>query len=686
MIGRLLAVAGSAVAMSGMVSAGALAQSAGAPFSLEDAAARFGAREGVSDISLSPDGTRIAYIAPGTGQANTLWTVELGAGDAPASLPKRAIAADGKPLRLRKCGWVSNTRLLCEIFSYRKGVDGIVVDTKLIAANADGTELKMVSARRGSDALYTVRFGGNVVDWLPGQDGAVLVGRYFVPEARVGSLLEKRDEGYGVERVDTRSGKSTAVESARRDAVEYLSDGRGTIRIMGMQPTKVSGYAGGIVNYFYRLPTKREWLPMNSYDVRTREGFNPLAVDAARNLVYGLKKKDGRQALYSVALDGSLKGELVFAHPQVDVDDVVRIGHDRRVVGATFATDRRDADYFDPEVAAMAASLGRSLPNLPQKQVLDSSGDGSRMLVWAGNDADPGQYFVFDRSKRKLHRALQARPQMDGVALANVKPVRFATADGSMVPAYLTLPPGSDGRKLPAIVLPHGGPEARDEWGFDWLAQFYANRGYAVLQPNYRGSTGYGDAWFQNNGFKSWRTAVGDVVDAGRWLVTEGIADPAKLGIVGWSYGGYAALQSNVVAPDLFKAVVAIAPVTDFAMTIEEARGYANFALERERVGTGSHLRAGSPAQNADAFKAPVLLFHGEYDANVGIRQSRLMAERLKSKGRTHELIVYPGLTHQIDDSDARADMLARSDRFLRSAMGLKTTEATAVGRTPGSR
>jgi len=635
------------------------------PLSTTVAAERFGARENVADISLSPDGNSVAYVVPRQGQGNALYTVALATGE-----PRLATATDGKPLRLAGCDWVSNARLICTVFAYQKSADQVVTSSRLIAVNADGTELKLVSQLPGGDALYSVGWGGSVLDLLPGEENSVLMGRYYVPESRIGTLREKRDEGLGVDRIDTRTLKTVNVEPARREAVRYMSDGRGKVRIMAMQPAKDGGYAGRAINFLYRLPDAREWLPMNSYDVPTEEGFYPLAIDARRNMVYGLKKKDGRKALYSVSLDGSLKGALVYAHPQVDVDNVVRIGRDRQVVGATFATDKRQVVYFEQAVAGMAGSLARALPASPQNQVLDASRDGTKMLLWAGSDVDPGQYFVFDRTAKKLNKILLARPQLEGVALAPVKPVSFRASDGTAVPAYLTLPPGSDGKGLPAIVLPHGGPEARDEWGFDWMAQFYANRGYAVLQPNYRGSTGYGDAWFQNNGFKSWRAAVGDVVDAGRWLVAQGIADPAKLGIVGWSYGGYAALQSNVVAPDLFKAVVAIAPVTDFRMTIEESRDYSNFMLERERIGSGPHLREGSPAHNVAAFKAPVMLFHGDYDRNVGVRQSQVMAERLKAAGKPHELVLYPGLDHQLDDSQTRAEMLERSDEFMRRSMG----------------
>ena len=164
--------------------------------------------------------------------------------------------------------------------------------------------------------------------------------------------------------------------------------------------------------------------------------------------------------------------------------------------------------------------------------------------------------------------------------------------DGTQIPACLTVPPGSDGTGLPTVVLPHGGPSARDEWEFDWLVQYLVHRGYAVLQPNFRGLSRYGSAWFQRNGFQSWTTAVGDVNVAGRWLVQTGVADADRLAVVGWSYGGYAALQSPVLDPDLFQAIVAIAPVRDLARLKEDARSYTSFRLVREFVGTGPHVAA----------------------------------------------------------------------------------------------
>ena len=223
---------------------------------------------------------------------------------------------------------------------------------------------------------------------------------------------------------------------------------------------------------------------------------------------------------------------------------------------------------------------------------------------------------------------------------------------------------------MPAVVLPHGGPSARDEWGFDWLAQFLAARGYAVIQPNYRGSAGYGDAFLNENGFRNWQTSISDVGDAARYLVAQGIADPKRMAIVGWSYGGYAALQTAAIEPDLFKAVVAIAPVTDLALLKRDAEGFTDSELVKNFVGSGDNVRNGSPLRNAAAIKAPVLLVHGDLDSNVGIDHSAKMASALTAGGKTATLLRYKGLDHQLEDNVARTEFLTRIGELLERTIG----------------
>ena len=634
-----------------------------------DAAAAFGARPSISDLSLSPDGLSVAYIAPTEGEGSASYTLRLADG----AKAKLALVSTGKPDRLERCRWVSNERLVCSVYALIKNPTvGFLPFTRLVAVNADGTNPQILSKQENAFSRGLQLGGGNVIDWLPDEDGAVLMTRQYLPDDRIGTRFGSSSRGLAVDWIDTRTLAVKHIESPRTDAIRYITDGRGTVRILGVKADAGKFMDTGIITYMYRTPGSHEWRKLGEYNYSDRVGFNPYAVDPDLNVAYGFRKKDGRLALYSVTLDGSLREEPVYAHSDVDVDELVQIGRRRRVVGASYATDTRKSVYFAPEVERLLTSLSKALPQQPLLRIAESSTDESRMLVFAGSDSDPGVYYIFDRKAHQLQTFLVVRSLLEGVKLATVKAISYPAADGVMIPAYLTLPPGVESAKgLPAIVLPHGGPSARDEWGFDWLSQFYASRGFAVLQPNFRGSSGYGDAWFEKNGFRSWPIAIADVLAAGHWLVSQGIADPAKLGILGWSYGGYAALQSAIVEPALFKVVVAIAPVTDLPAFKEQYRDWSNYELVKKFVGDGPHTHEGSPLEHADKIKVPVLLFHGGLDSNVSIEQSRRMAARLTAAGAKCELVTWDNLDHYLEDASARAQMLRKSDAFLRQAFGM---------------
>jgi acetyl esterase/lipase len=636
-------------------------------FAQDKAAADFGAREGIQQVSLSPDGNKVAYIVPDKGQGSRLFTVDLANG----GQPKAALAASGNPERLSYCEWVSNARLICLVWMVLREAGDPVTVSRLIAINADGSELKLVSTRQGYNAERFSYFGGSLIDLLPGDDGAVLLGREYVPEGKTGSLIAKTDEGYGVDRVDTLSLAAKPVVKPQRLAVEYISDGLGTVRMMGVMKT-AAGYDSGIRRYLYRPAGQNGWEPFGEFDVTSESGFNPYSIDPAANVVYGFEKFEGRQALYKVQLDNSLAKTKIFSRPDVDVDSLITLGRKKRVVGYSFATEKRQAVYFDPALKKLGAALGKALPDAAMVYFGGMSADEQKLIVWAGSDTNPGQYYYFEKATNKVSPLFASRPQLAGYTLAPVKSVSVRAGDGTLIPGYLTLPPGSNGKGLAAIVMPHGGPSARDEWGFDWLAQYFAHQGFAVLQPNYRGSSGYGDGWYQQNGFQSWKSAISDVNDSGRWLVSKGIASADKLAIVGWSYGGYAALQSAVLDPALFKAIVAIAPVTDLGKLKEEYRGYMNFRVARDFIGSGPHITEGSPARNAAKIAAPVMLFHGSLDRNVGVYQSQLMASELRDAGKQPELVIYKNLDHYLEDSIVRAEMLEKSAKFLKEKLQIK--------------
>jgi dipeptidyl aminopeptidase/acylaminoacyl peptidase len=619
-----------------------------------DAAAAFGAREDVAHMSLSPDGKSVAYIVPTAGPGAALMTLDLAEG----SKAKIALVSSGMPERIDSCHWVSNERLVCNVYGIVKDQLGPWSFNRLVAVDRSGTNLQNLSDEGRAYGHNRNPYGGTVVDWLPDREGDV--------------LMDVWGRGLGVVLVDTRTKSAKGVEMQRATASEYITDGRGNVRIMSrLLKLTVEYQQSGLVGFQYRKQGSRQWLELGEFNETDESGFEPLAVDPEQNIAYGYKKKDGRWAVYSVALDGSLKEQLVYANPDVDVDRLFRIGRRNRVVGVTYATDVMHTVYLDADIERLMQSLAHALPQNPTLSLVESSADEQVLLFFAGRDDDPGVYYIFDRRTKQLRTFFVSRDALEGQPLAKMKAIQYPAADGAMIPAYLTMPPGKEDTKgLPAIVLPHGGPSARDYWGFDWLSQYFAARGFVVLQPNFRGSAGYGDAWIKKNGFKAWRIAVGDVLDAGHWLTAQGIADPARLCIVGWSYGGYAALQSAVMEPGLFKAVVAIAPVTDLEAFKESYRDRTNFQLIEQEVGDGPQIREGSPAKNADRIKVPVLLFHGALDLNVPIRQSRLMAEHLTKVGVKNELVTWDHLDHYLEDSAARAQMLRKSDEFLRQAFG----------------
>lgn len=627
-----------------------------------DPASLFGVRENVEQIDISPDGRRVVYLQPGPGRGTIVYLYDLTGGGAPSLVTR----TDGNPERMRWCRFATNDRLICQVIGMTRVQDVLVPFSRLISMDTDGSHPQLLGQRQSYFDAGVRQFDGSILDWSA-SDGTVMMARQIVPEAQqLGSRVGRTGNGLAVERIDLRTLRSSRVEAPNPRASDYISDGRGNVRIMAMPTERANtGMLGTRIDYLYRTADSHEWRPLGSYDANGGEGMIPLAVDPTLNVAYVLKKLNGRMALYRVKLDGSLATELVHANEHVDVDGVVTANRGAQVIGVTFADEQRRIVYFDPDFAAMHRMLARAMPAMPLIDFGATSADGNLVIVHAGSDSDPGRYYLFNRATRNLNELMLARPQLEHVALATVRSVTYPASDGTQIPAYLTLPPGREARNLPVVIFPHGGPEARDEWGFDWLPQYFANLGYAVLQPNYRGSAGYGDQWLQQNGFRSWRTSIGDIIAGAHWLAGRGIGDSGRMAIVGWSYGGYAALQAAVTEPSLFRAVVAIAPVTDLQQAKDDFREYTNARNVSEYIGSGPHIREGSPLQNVAAITAPVLLFHGDLDLNVPIVHSQRMDRALRGAGKSSELVSFPGLEHSLVDSEARVQMLRRIGTFL---------------------
>jgi dipeptidyl aminopeptidase/acylaminoacyl peptidase len=635
-----------------------------------DMAEQFGAREMVTNASLSPDGTKLVYLSPTRGQGVAVMVADL----VPTpQTPRGVFRVDGEPERIESCHWSGNDRLVCMLIASVMLEGRPLYASRLIAVDAAGGEVKVINVRKGGTGmrLGVALSGGNVIDWNPSEDGNILMVREYIPQEAVsssgsGTLIAQKKSGTGVDLVDTRTLRSKIVEQPDLEAMEFISDGYGRVRIKGTMSSRENAELG-LRRYYYRKPDSKDWLPLSTVD-KNRQGFDPYAVDPKLNVVYGLNRVDGRLAAFRRSLDGTDAETLVFAHPEVDVSGFARIGRRGRVIGVRYTTDAGEIHYIDPDVQKMVDQLAKAIPHLPIVEVVESSEDERKMLIWAGSDTNAGRFFLFDRDAKTLANLLAIRPGLEQVALGKMQSITYPARDGTQIPAYLTLPPGKTSASgLPVVVMPHGGPEARDSWGFDWLPQFFAQRGYAVLQPNFRGSAGYGQSWLKRNAFQDWQLAIGDINDGAHWLTRQG-ADAKRMAIFGWSYGGYAALQSNVLEPDLFKAVVAVAPVTDLALLRSDSYGWGDYAYVRDLLGEGKHIKEGSPAQNAAAFKAPVLMFHGDIDRNVDVGHAKLMDAKLKDAGRSSELHIYKNRDHYLEDGEIRAELLRTSAAFMEKA------------------
>ena len=628
----------------------------------EDLAARFAARPAAMQVALSPLGDKIVYVGAYKTGGKAVFVADLATGDS-----KIMLAGTTLEFRPYRCGFKTETRLICTLY----GVTNVgfnVGYSRIIAVDTDGKNVKLLS-QHTAEHQETTFGGGAILNWLPDDPDHILMQVEIGYTATIGSNIRRPDEGTAAAVVDVHTGTQRIVEKSSTRVAELDADASGAVRFRGTVAGVPDGYVRDRISYSVRARGSKEWQPLTQgalSDVRrtSYDGF-----DADGDHLYELAPLDGRTALYAVATDGSATRTLVFARPDVDVEGVLRIGKYNRAVGATFATERNVVHYFDPALAKLSASLAKALPGHPSISIVDESWDGTKKLVVADREGVPGRYYLYDATAGKLGPLLARYPGLDNVTLGQVRGVTYTARDGTTIPGFLTLPPGrTDARGLPGLVMPHGGPSARDTAGFDWLAQFFAAEGFAVLQPNFRGSSGYGDAFFAHNGFQSWQLAIGDVNDGARWLMTQGV-DAKKLAIFGWSYGGYAALQANVIEPNLYRATVAVAPVTDLEMLKTQARFNGAQRLILAEIGDGPHVLTGSPAKNAGKINTPVLIFHGDHDLNVDIQQSRVMAGALKGAGKKVELVEFRNLDHQLDDSDVRAQMLGKSAAFLKAAI-----------------
>jgi dipeptidyl aminopeptidase/acylaminoacyl peptidase len=381
--------------------------------------------------------------------------------------------------------------------------------------------------------------------------------------------------------------------------------------------------------------------------------------------------RTGRYGLYRYDFSSDSIGEPVYEHAQVDIDDF-RISDQGEITAVHYTDDRSRVEWLVPRMKELQGKIDRALPDRINR-VVSMSDDGTKMLVWTGSAADPGAYYYYDSVAAAM--SLLARPygKMTDKVLADMQSVSYAARDGLQIPAYLTLPRAVEAKQLPLILMPHGGPFVRDEWGYDTWAQFLANRGYVVLQPNFRGSTGYGRV-FVAKGEGQWgRTMQDDLDDGVKWLVEQGKVDAKRVCIMGASYGGYAAMWAAARNPEIYRCAVSFAGISDLAAMIKydrrafSATRYHTSWRERVQGDKSFDLTTVSPLYAVDRINIPLLIAHGADDENVPLSQSRKLHEALTKANKAHSYLVYEGEGHGFDKPENAVAFLEQVDQFLRT-------------------
>lgn len=471
-----------------------------------------------------------------------------------------------------------------------------------------------------------------------------------------------------VDEIDVSTGRMRSVVAPKPYVGSWFTDATGTVR-MGVGYNDTNRTA----TLLYRPDRKASFRTIDRADRRRDESLvSPVLFTADPNKAIAEDDREGTDALYELDLATLELGKKIFSVPGFDLGSISADSSGMALAGVSYTADAPSVHWFDATLAQIQADLDKSVPN-QRARILSLSRDQQKMIVRVGAADQPGAYYYYDindgvmslLSKVSNRFATKAR-------LGPVKTIRYKARDGLDIAAVLTLPVGSAAKDLPLILMPHGGPFARDSEDWDWWVQFLAWRGYAVLQPNYRGSSGYGTA-FAEKGEGQWGRAMqDDLNDAVDWAVTQGIADPKRVCIVGASYGGYAAMRAAQRDAAKYRCAVSYAGVSDLAaMTRYDSRFLYHGTRKAWLKEQAPDFAAVSPVHFAAQFAAPILLMHGKKDRRVQVSQSREMAEKLKAagkvQGRDYIYVEQPLADHHFSREADRVEFLEQMDAFLKA-------------------
>lgn len=531
------------------------------------------------------------------------------------------------------------------------------------AFSFDVEKKKFTTLLKGFDLLY------------PGQSGlGYIVGRnkdedaVFMP-AYVGEFGTTPE--YGLLKAKLNLSDAVIVSDGTHNTRDWFVDRNGTVLGRVDFDDKANQYKvftgkSGALTKIYQEDSA---LPESSI-----VGINP---DGSGLVLASEKDDDSLSLLSNLDFSGKITGPL-FKRDDTSIERIIS-DKDRVVLGVQFSGMRPSYEFLDASLNADMTSIIAAYPD-DAVELVGWTDDKNKLLLKISGGATAPAYFLFDRQKRQIAKLAQRYDAIGDNDISQVVTIEFKARDGLKIPSILTVPKGKQlGDRLPLIVIPHGGPEAYDAVGFDWMAQYFASRGYLVLQPNFRGSYGFGTE-FRKAGYGEWGGKMqDDITDGVSLLIKKGWAIPDRTCIIGGSYGGYAALAGGAYTPDLYKCVIAIAPVTDlnlFLTTAKRDRGSDSAVLTYwtrligDRKSEKEKIAAISPVNAAANFTAPVLLIHGSDDTVVPFLHSSKMEDALKAAGKKVTLVRLKKEDHWLSQSETRLQTLRELDRFVAETIG----------------
>jgi dipeptidyl aminopeptidase/acylaminoacyl peptidase len=580
-------------------------------------------------LRLSPDGKSLAWLEPWERRLN-LTVQNLADGST-----RRVTAASERDLG--GYVWVSSDRLV------------YVQDT-----GGDENYRLYAVGSSGDNPIDLTPFEGvkcDIVDDLEQDDDHILF------------QMNRRDpQLFDVYRLNVHDGSMSLVGENPGNIQSWFTDHDGKLRLA----TTTDGVNTSLLA---RETEAAEWRTVATYDFKEYARpqlftFDNRGIFVASNL--------GRDTLAIAEYDLSLGREVrvLFEHDDVDIENLLFSRARKCLTGVAFEVDRLDYHFFDTKRAELQAFVDGQLSGR-ENTVVSHSRDETLYVVCSANDRTLGAYYLLDAQARTLTHLFEISPWLDEQNMAEMRPIRFSARDGLTIHGYLTLPPGSASKSLPLVVHPHGGPWARDRWGFDPELQFLASRGYAVLQVNFRSSAGFGRK-FLEAGFGQWGLSMqDDITDGVRWAIDEGIADPARIAIYGGSYGGYATLAGLTKTPDLYACGISYVGVSNLFTWIESIPPYWKPYLEmiHEMVGhperDSEQFEATSPFFNADKIVAPLFVAQGANDPRVPKQESDQIVEALRSRKVEVTYMVKENEGHGFLNEENRFDFYREMERFL---------------------